>query len=357
MGQKRPIRLLIAEDSAVCRELLVTIFQNAAGIQVVGTARDGAEAVRLVNRLKPDIVTMDIYMPVMDGYEATRQIMAQMPCPIVMVSHKMTPDANELTFNALQAGALAILPKPTAQDSVQMQAELVEKVKLMADVKVVKRPLPSSLPVVVPGTAPLRLVDSPPLPLNVIALAASTGGPGALAAILSRLPAHFPVPIVIVQHVAVGFGSDLSAWLNKQTPLRVRIGQVADGLCPGEVLLAPDNYHMQVNEFGYISLRKAAVQDRYCPSADDLFQSVAAVYGDTAVGIILTGMGDDGVQGLQALHQAGAMTIAQDEATSIVFGMPGRAVEAGAVTLTQPIDEIARTILNIVLNGEVKNGV
>lgn len=343
---RKPIRLLVAEDSPACRDLLVTLFQNAPGVQVVGTARDGAEAVRLVRRLKPDVVTMDIYMPVMDGYEATRHIMAETPCPIVMVSGRLsTADASQ-TFNALQVGALSILPKPTLADSETQNQALIDQVKLMAGVKVVRRRWLDGLP----QTGPIRPLPEPGQAgqnrVHMVAMAASTGGPAAVAAILRRLPPALPVPVLLVQHVARGFGEGLVAWLGKQTALTVCLAKPAHEPQPGVVYVAPDAYHLQMNAFGLLALKSPAPQDDYCPSADVLFASVAAVYGPTAVGIILTGMGDDGAQGLLALRQAGAHTIAQDKTSSVVFGMPAAAMQRGAVQDTLPIDQIAAALMN-----------
>ncbi len=331
-----PIRLLVAEDSPTCRELLVTIFQNAPGVQVVGTARDGAEAVRLVKRLKPDVVTMDVFMPRMDGYEATRQIMAETPCPIVVVSGRLNSSEKELTLNALQAGALSVLPKPTVRDN---QEAFVNQVKLMAGVKVIRRP--GSRPYA-PSAPKTSQSQSYP---TLVVMAASTGGPGALTAIFSQLPADFPTPILVAQHITRGFGADLVAWLGKQTPLAVRLARHAAELKPGEVLLAPDDHHLLVSDQGVVALQKAIPGQGHCPSADLLFTTTARVFGHTAVGIILTGMGCDGAQGLHALRQAGAYTIAQDEATSVIFGMPAAAIQLAAVETIQPINQIAPTLL------------
>lgn len=333
------IRLLIAEDSPACRELLVTIFQNAPGVQVVGAARDGAEAVRLVKRLKPDVVTMDLFMPQMDGYEATRQIMAEAPCPIVVVSGRLQSGENDMTFNALQAGALSVLSRPTVSED---QEAFVQQVKLMAGVKVVRRRWAArpALPVL-PAASGRRAI-------NLVSIAASTGGPGALAAILGQLPADFPAPILVAQHITRGFVADLAAWLDKQTPLAVRLARHATALKPGEVLLAPDGCHLLVDGPGIVILQQAAPGDSYCPAADILFGSVARLYGRTAVGIILTGMGSDGASGLAALRQAGGGTIAQDEATSVIFGMPAAAIQRDAVETIQPLHKIAATLMGYI---------
>lgn len=332
-----PIRLLIAEDSPTCRELLVTIFQNAVGIQVVGTARDGAEAVRLTKRLRPDVVTMDLLMPQMDGYQATRQIMAEFPCPIVMVTGQMNNNEAELMLNALQAGALSVLARPTMGDN---QDGFVQQIKLMAGVKVVRRrlgprPLPPSLP-------PLQQTNSQ---IQLVVMAASTGGPGALATILSQMPAHFPAPILISQHITPGFSSTLASWLNKQTKLNVRLAQHGTILQATDVLLAPDGYHLLLSNQGTVALQKRTAHELYCPSADLLFASAAQLFGKTAVGVMLTGMGQDGAKGMLAMRQTGAFTIVQDEESSLIFGMPAAAIHLNAQTTIQPLANIASTIV------------
>ncbi|HUM72201.1 MAG TPA: CheB methylesterase domain-containing protein, partial [Chloroflexota bacterium] len=206
-------------------------------------------------------------------------------------------------------------------------------------VKVVRRPYPTPIPAI-----PAKMAKRHGR-VHLLALAASTGGPGALTAVLGRLPADFPAPILVVQHVAGGFAADLAAWLNRQTALSVRLAQAGEVLCPGLVLVAPDDRHLVVKAGGTVMLLPPVLDDRYCPSADRLFATTAQVYGDTAVGVILTGMGDDGVQGLAALRQTGAHTLAQDEATSLIFGMPAAAIQKNAVETVQPVDKIAERIL------------
>jgi two-component system chemotaxis response regulator CheB len=346
-----PIRVLIVEDTAVCRELLVSILQSTPGIQVVGTARDGLEAIRLVKRLKPDLVTMDINMPNLDGFEATRQIMVEAPCPIVMISNSLEKYEGDHAFDALKAGALTVLQKPTIHDSAEVYATLVARIKLMAEVKVVRRWQSDANGQVRRPTAVKPVLtqnQKRKSKIQLVAMAASTGGPGALATILQQLPADFPVPILVVQHVTTGFGNAFAAWLDKHTPLKVRLGQHAGEPQAGQVLVAPDNYHMGVNSLGLITLKKATRNDQICPSADYLFHSVANVYGATAVGITLTGMGSDGAEGLQAMHKLGAHTIAQDEATCVIFGMPAAAIKLGVIEQVQPLQKIAKAVVDLI---------
>jgi two-component system chemotaxis response regulator CheB len=342
-----PIRILIVEDTLVARELLVSILQSVPGLQVVGTARNGVEGVRLAKRLKPDVITMDIHMPEMDGFEATRQIMAETPRPVVMISASLNKDERHLTFNALQAGALSVLEKPTIDDPPEVYDYLATQLKLMAEVKVVRRWSDTK-----PRIRKPEPIPEPPTfkrngksKIQLVAIASSTGGPGVLGTILKSLPADFPVPILIVQHITAGFAEGLATWLNQQTPLEVRLARHADELETGQVLIAPDNYHMRVNSMGLISLDKGAPEHGLRPAANRLFDSVARVYGATAIGVILTGMGSDGAEGLRTLRETGAHTIAQDQATSVVFGMPAVAIELGAAEQVLPTNKIAGSIM------------
>ncbi|HXV97863.1 MAG TPA: chemotaxis-specific protein-glutamate methyltransferase CheB [Anaerolineae bacterium] len=350
-SQTTPIRVLVAEDSPTYRELLVAILQNVPNLQVIGTARNGAEAVRLAKRLRPDVITMDIYMPEMDGFEATRQIMTENPCPIVIISASTAKDLQDLTFNALRAGALSVLEKPTLQDSPEAYEALAAQVKLMSEVKVVRRwgkSMPPSEPKLLATTPSPTLVQNGNSKIQLVAIAASTGGPGILAEILSKLPTDFPAPILIVQHITPGFGTGLADWLNQQTPLQVRLACHADEPKPGQVLIAPDDAHMVVNSMGLIALSDAPPVHGLRPAADYLFNSIARVYGATAIGIILTGMGNDGAEGLQAMRRAGAHTVAQDKGTCIVFGMPAVAIELGAAEQVLPAKQIAAAIMALI---------
>ena len=343
-----PIRVLIAEDTPVARELLVSILENAPGLQVVGTARNGVEAVRLAKRLKPDIIAMDVYMPEMDGFEATRQIMADIPLPIVMVSASFVKNERDLTFNALKSGALTVLEKPTLVDPPERYDILVAQLKLMSEVKVVRRWLESTKPPPVTVPEPVWPQQNNKLKLRLVAIASSTGGPGVLAQILGQLPADFSLPILIVQHITRGFAAGLAAWLNQQTTLEVRLASQGDEPKPGQVLIAPDDCHMIITKAGLISLTQEPPHQGLRPSADYLFNSVAQVYGATAIGVILTGMGGDGAEGLRAMHNTGAPTIAQDRDSCVVFGMPAVAIEFGAVEHILPANKIAAAIMMMI---------
>lgn len=342
-----PIRVLVVEDSTVMRDLVVAVLESDAAIQVVGRARDGVEAVELAASLRPDVITMDIRMPRLDGFEATKRIMSEAPTRIVVVSSSVDAEELKITFNALRLGAVAVVEKPRAATDEAFQPvrqQLLDTVKAMADVKVVRR-WPDRLPV----THPTMTAKAPAAAeVRLIAIAASTGGPAALATVLQRLPADFGVPILAVQHITRGFDRGLVAWLGSLTPLRVRLATDGDRLNGAEFLLGPNDYHLCVTSHETVALNQTAAVGGHRPSASVLFRSVAVAYGPRAVGVILTGMGEDGADGLLALREAGGQTIAQDEASSIVYGMPKSAIARGAAAYVEPLEKVADRILRLV---------
>jgi two-component system, chemotaxis family, protein-glutamate methylesterase/glutaminase len=356
----QPIRVLLVEDSRAQRELLLGLLRASGDFEVVGTASNGKEAIAEAQRLRPNVIAMDIHLPLVDGYEATRQIMQQCPTPIVLVSSH--GDTARRSIEALAAGALAVVSKPGGRaDADDERAAFLTTLRLMADVRVVTRhsarllttnqlgisvvgPFGPAIPERVAGQGRRRSSVVP----KVVAIAASTGGPAALQTVLRGLGAGFPLPIMVVQHIARGFVPALVDWLNTTIALPVRIVQQGERLLPGQIYLAPEDHHLVAREPGAASLRPTAAGDRFCPSADLLFETVANVYGAGAIGLVLTGMGDDGTRGLLALRAAGATTLAQDAASCVVYGMPRAAVEAGAITRSEPLATIADVILGLV---------
>lgn len=358
------VRVLVIDDSQTARELLVAILQTSEGIRVIGSGVNGAEAVRLTQRMRPDVILMDINMPKLDGLEATREIMSEIPTPIVLITGTLMLSDMDLSFKALQAGALTVIPKPGLSDPEACDL-VVEKVRAMADVPIVRRWRRDKQGAAQP-TAPEAPIWSTPIspgrqlppahipsalsrselarPFRLIGIGASTGGPGALATILRPLPADFPLPILIVQHVTPGFAIGLAEWIDSETQIRVRLAAHGMRPEPGVALIAPDAYHMQVNFRGLIELNKEAPYRGLRPSVNYLFDSMARTCGPRALGILMTGMGDDGADGLTALHAEGGLTIAQDEATCIVYGMPREAVIRGGVSAILSLDEIAQTL-------------
>ncbi|HEV8662081.1 MAG TPA: chemotaxis-specific protein-glutamate methyltransferase CheB [Candidatus Methylomirabilis sp.] len=343
------VRVLVAEDSAVTREYLAYLLGQDTALQVVGLARDGQEALEQAERLKPDVILMDVHMPRMNGYEATRRIMERVPTPIVMVSASLDRDEVAMSFESLKAGAVTLLDKPRGPDHPDQAASarrLVETVKLMAEVKVVRRFPRRERPVTPPSFPPPS-----DRAIRLIAIAASTGGPQVLAEILAGLPANFALAILIVQHIAPGFTDGLAQWLAQTTRQEVRVPALGEAVRPGVVYLAPEGWQMGITKDGRIRLTKDLIEDGFRPSATYLFHSVAEAYGRSAVGVILTGMGRDGASGLRRLREAGAVTIAQDEATSVVFGMPAEAIRLGAAEYVLPRGQIAAAICSLVPQG------
>jgi two-component system chemotaxis response regulator CheB len=336
------IRALIAEDSSTTLELLAHMLESDSGIRVVGRARNGAEAINLTKTLRPDVVVMDIHMPVLDGFEATRQIMIEAPTPIVIVSAALDVRAVDVSLHALRLGALTVMPKPpgpNAPDFAEECARFISTVRAMSEVKVVRRWAPAS-PQTSAFPAQDALAEKTPA-AQILAVAASTGGPTALLRLLSELPAELPTAVLIVQHMAPGFVGGLASWLDAGTALRVKVAESGERLTNGVAYLAPDDHHLGVSDRRTLQVSNAPPCGGFRPSGTFLFDSVARVYGSAAVGVILTGMGDDGCTGLVALRQAGGRIIAQDEATSVVFGMPAAAIAAGVVHLTLPLELIA----------------
>ncbi len=345
---KDTIRVLVVDDSQTMRDILKNMLHGAAGIQVVGTARDGLEAIELTASLRPDVITMDIRMPRLNGLEATRQIMSSTPTPIIVVANNIYEAEINIAFNATIAGALTVVEKPHGLDAASydtVRQQIITTIQLMADVQVVAlapHEQAASHPV-----APPRDSFKPTTPCELIAITASAGGPGVLREILQCLPADFSIPIIIVQHIARGFGQGFAHWLNSLTPLPVSLAQSGEALVPGHVLLAPEDRHLILTPGNIVQLVQAEPVNGQRPSATRLFESLAAVYGPAAVGVILSGMGDDGVAGLERLHAAGGHVIAQSEDSCVVPGMPKTAMARGIVDRVLTPGEIAAAMLQL----------
>jgi two-component system chemotaxis response regulator CheB len=342
----QPIRVVVTDDSLVAREMISQILESDPSIEVVGIASDGMQAIELVERLHPDLVTMDIHMPGIDGLTATERIMAYTPTPILVVSSSVHGEGMGRAFDALSAGALEVIRKPEPKDWADLQrigAEVIGKVKVLSRVKVVTH---------ISGRRGRR-ADWHPHRVrshtgsSLVAMASSTGGPSALEKVLAALPASFPAPIVVAQHIADGFIAGLATWLSGVCQLRVKVAEEGEELARGTVYLSPTlaNLAVDSSRATFVPLTQGQL---YVPSADILFHSVAATWGPDAVGVVLTGMGADGVRGLRSLRDAGATTIAQNEATSTVWGMPRAAVECGAAESVLPLGDIASSLQELV---------
>ena len=323
----RPIGVLVVEDSAVVREFLVHAIGSDPRFKVVGTAHDGEQALEAVRRVAPDVVAMEIHMPRLDGLEATRRIMQEQPLPIVMVSGTVG-DQVAATFSALEAGALAFLRRPAGPaDPVHAAevAELLETLRLMSEVKVVRRRRRDA-----PVPPPPSAVERAPARVKVVAIGASTGGPPALAALLSALGRGFPAPVLVVQHIAEGFLEGFAQWLARSSGFPVRLATDGDTPLPGQAYVAPDGRHMGVDARGRIALSSAEPENGLRPSVAHLLRSVREAFGASAAAVLLTGMGKDGAEELLALKSCGAQTYVQDRESAIVYGMPGEALRLDA---------------------------
>lgn len=351
MKNKQGIRVVVVEDSQVAREFLVKLLGADPAIDVVGTAADGLEGFDAVRRLRPDVVTMDIHLPGMNGYDTTRRIMEECPVPVVIVTADWDRDHRARTFKAIETGAVEILEKPPAKSSPHFESKsrhLVDTVKAMAEVKVVTRrkkepepPAVKSQPVTVGTSLASRHI-------RIVAFGVSTGGPAVLRSILSRLPWDYPVPIVIALHIVAGFATSFAKWLDQEIPLKVVIAENGIELCPGYVYVAPGGRDMEINQFERFAISQSRVPGAACPSVAALFASVAETYGPSAAGVLLTGMGRDGAEELKLMRQRGAVTFAQDKESSTIHGMPGEAIRIGAAQYIQSPVQMADSLLGLV---------
>jgi len=340
-AQKERVRVIVTDDSLVAREMLVQILQSDPGIEVIGQAKDGNEAVEMVERLRPDLVTMDIHMPHLDGLKATEKIMAFTPTPILVVSSSVHGEGMGRAFDALDLGALEVIKKPEPRDWADLDRigrDVIRKVKILANVRVIThirgRHNAPMAPVVRGGGPAAR---------SLVAIGSSTGGPSALLSVLGRLPEDLPVPVVVAQHIADGFVPGLVSWLDSGCKIKIVEAVDGDKPKPGTVYFAPTGQNM-VLERDHLKFQRPGNGQLYIPSADTLFESVARSHGHRAIGVILTGMGADGAEGLKLMRNAGAATIAQDEASCTVFGMPKAAIDIGAAEQVVTLHDIAAAI-------------
>jgi len=340
------VRVMVVEDSPVARELLVHILTSDPAIQVVGVAENGMKAIEMVGRKRPDVITMDIHMPKMNGIEATRKIMETQPTPSLIGSASTGAQEIAGTFRLIEAGALVVVSRPPGIGHPEYEADannLIRTVKLMSEVKVVRRirheaPASDSAS---QSTIKRKEIASG---LKVIAIGASTGGPLALKTILSELPRNLPVPILIVQHIAIGFTGGFVEWLAGSSNFPLSIASQGEYLTPGHGYVAPDGFQMGVGSDQRIILSDHPTENGLRPSVAYLFRSVADVFGPNAVGVLLTGMGKDGAEELRLMKDKGAVTIAQDLESSVVHGMPGEAIKLDAAKYILPPEGIAEIL-------------
>lgn len=344
------LRVMVVEDSLTARRRLCEVLAGDTEIEIVGEAEDGKQAIEACHRLRPDVVTLDMMMPVMSGLAATEYIMAHCPTPILIVSSSTNRGGLFKTYEALAAGAVDVLEKPRGDEhDGAWERQFVSTVKLVSRVKVITHPRGR---LTGPGRPPLPSVPEAPggaqQKIHVVAIGASTGGPAAIVEILRALPPTFRQPILLVLHIGEPFGLALADWLDGQTDRRVAYAREGELLsrAAGRVVMAPPGHHLVVHD-GRVSVTKGPERHSCRPSVDVLFESVAAAYGPTGVGCLLTGMGRDGASGLLAIKQAGGLTLAQNEATSVVFGMPHEAIALGAACRVLALEEIGPALAGL----------
>jgi two-component system, chemotaxis family, protein-glutamate methylesterase/glutaminase len=343
-----PINVFLVEDSPVVLKILENLLADSVDIRLAGTARDGIEALEKIPLAQPDVICTDLLMGKMDGLELTQQIMATSPRPILIISQAVEGPSSEMALRLLKAGAVDIFAKPKSglqADYQAAQAALIHKIKLLAGVKVFTKPIKPAL--VYPSVSSLHqpLLHGRPDAYKILVIGASTGGPQTLQKLLSQLPEHFPLPVVCIQHISEGFLGGLVNWMNAECRLTVKIAQEGETLQPGKVYFAPDNQHLLLDRQGRCFYAAPTSVSGHCPSVDKTFQCVAQNYGAGTIAALLTGMGRDGATGLMEIAQAGGLTIAQDEASSIIFGMPQEAIRLGAAQQILDIHAIAPFIL------------
>lgn len=344
-----PIRVLIADDSAFMRQVISDLINSDPELRVIAAARNGADALELIQKYNPDVVTLDLEMPKLNGLETLKEIMRTTPKPVVMISH-LTQEGATTTLNCLDAGAMDFVPKPSGSislDFARAAQDLTEKIK-MAHHNF--RPNLITPAPVVRKTS--HIMPSPTSSLDmrkdmVVALGTSSGGPRALKEVVPLLPADFPAGMVIVQHMPPGFTRSLAERLNQESKIRVKEAEEGDRIEPGLALLAPGGYHMEIEKGGIISLNQKPQLWGVRPCVDYMMQTIAPLYGDRLIGVILTGMGRDGANGMADIKRHGGQTIIQNEETCLVYGMPRAVAERGLADHVVPLQEVAHKIVQL----------
>lgn len=359
---KYPIKVLLVEDSPIALEILQRLLQSSPDISVVGTASNGKEALEMIPKVQPNIICTDLHMKGMNGLELTQQVMAKFPRPILVISNSVQQQDTDNIFKLLQAGAIDVFPKPITgmpSDYERVKHQLINKLKILAGVSVFTRKLPKENNIAIATEKSFnceQIITQNFLPVDIdfassikiIAIGASTGGPQALHKIFSQLPNNFPLPIVCIQHISEGFLQGFVNWLDLECQLKVKIAQEGESPLPGTIYFGKESHHLELNSLNKFTYTTSNPVDGHCPSITVLFQSLAKYYGKKIASILLTGMGKDGVAGMQAIAAVGGLTVAQDEKTSVVFGMPKEAIVRGVVDYVLPVQEIAPFFLKIV---------
>lgn len=351
----KTLRLLIVDDSALMRRVLRSIFESDPTICVVGEAANGSEALHHVATLRPDVITLDVQMPVLDGLKTTEKLMAYHPTPILVITASLSRRDVDITFKMLDAGALEVVEKPSLSDPEAMERakrELIRKVKLLARVKVVmhirgRRRIEPETPQLEPRPAVHMQPVAQPTTAGafpVVIIGASTGGPRIIHQILAGLPRSFGAALIVVQHIAEGFSYGMAEWLAETLTLPVTLAHEGVRISAGTVFVVPDRSDLLIKPGGFVHLNRSPLL-LHRPAIDIAMQSVAEIFGPRVIGILLTGMGRDGVIGMQSIKRARGYTIAQDEASCTVYGMPRAAIEAGAIDAVLSPEGIVQALL------------
>jgi two-component system chemotaxis response regulator CheB len=338
---------MVVEDSLVVRQLLSALITRDPRLMLVAAVGSAEEAYQEIHRVRPDVISMDIRLPGDSGMDATRRIMAERPTPIVVFADSINDSSLKISMNALRAGALSVVEKPVgvATDGYEELAEtLCTQLYIMSQVPVIRQRAPR--PPLGRNTAEDDFTAA--LPPSLVAIAASTGGPPALAKVLGALPVDFPVPILVVQHMGAAFMEGFASWLDGLVEMPVSLAHDQEVALPGHIYVAPGNAHLSVEPGNLMRLSYQPPLAGQRPSATILFQSVARSIGPRGLGVLLTGMGEDGARGLLEMRQAGAFTIAENEQTSVVYGMPAAALRLGGVRASLPLDTIASRLIHLV---------
>jgi len=345
MTPAAPVRVLLVDDSALALAVLERMLDGLPDVKVVATARNGQEGLAAVHQHDPTVVLTDLYMPVMDGLEFTRRLMSSSPRPILVVSTAFRDPESPLAFQSLEAGAVDLFPKPgpgTPGELAATRQELLQKIRILAGVRVFRRQ-----PASPPGglLSPRPFVDSLGLKtVRLVVIGASTGGPQALCALLSGLPADFPAPILCVQHISNGFLEGLAGWLQSRLRIQVRISSGMESARPGTLYFPKEGHHLRIDAHGGLRASLDPPVSGHRPSITVTMRSAAEAMGPGVMGILLTGMGEDGVDGLEAILGHGGITMAQDAASCVVHGMPARAMERGVATFSMAPEEMGRIL-------------
>lgn len=342
-------RVLVVDDSAFSRQTIKKMLEKDPNIEVAGLAADGIDAIAKTLRFKPDLITLDFEMPEMDGFSFLRWLMKQQPTPVIMVS---SYSDSKTVFKALELGAVDFISKPSKKASLELQGienDLLKKVHAVENLKMDR--LNKNLKLLSDSKSPVPVLKSAARNIDVVAIGSSTGGPTALQIILAHLPHDFMAGIVISQHMPKGFTASLAERIDKLSQVRVKEAAEGDLVEKGKVLICPGGYHMRLNKRGqntYVSIKPSSPEDKYIPSIDTMMISASEIHRDRAMGIVLTGMGNDGKKGMLEIKSRGGYTIAESEETAIVFGMPAEAIHAGAADKVLPLQEISSEMIRMV---------